>query len=159
LGHGDLQREGTCILCHHGPTFTDNKFYSLGVPQVGPLKVDWRRYAVTRLESTTARSKPRRWAASRTRLRTWTTVFATIEDVIDFLDKGGEPVKVTMPKLPRRPTAQEDQADQLPYLPGFGGFSAEGFSTEGIAGVGLSARGFSTLRTVTSNVRFLPAKG
>jgi len=36
-----------CILCHNGPNFTDNRFHNLGVPQVGPLKVDLGRYDVT----------------------------------------------------------------------------------------------------------------
>ena len=36
-----------CILCHNGPNFTDNQFHNLGVPQVGPLKVDLGRYDVT----------------------------------------------------------------------------------------------------------------
>ncbi|TKB87293.1 MAG: hypothetical protein E8D43_06855, partial [Nitrospira sp.] len=39
-----------CILCHNGPNFTDNQFHNLGVPQVGPMKEDLGRFAVSRAE-------------------------------------------------------------------------------------------------------------
>jgi hypothetical protein len=38
------------ILCHNGRNSTDNKFYNVGVPQVGPLKEDLGRFMVTRAE-------------------------------------------------------------------------------------------------------------
>ena len=36
--------KGVCILCHDTPTFTDNEFHNLGIPQ-GPLPADTGRYA------------------------------------------------------------------------------------------------------------------
>jgi cytochrome c peroxidase len=42
-----FKNKARCILCHNGPTFTDNQFHNLGVPQVGPLKTDLGRYDIT----------------------------------------------------------------------------------------------------------------
>jgi cytochrome c peroxidase len=125
--------KGRCILCHNGPNFTDNKFYNLGVPQIGPLKVDLGRYAVTRLEADKGAFKtPTLRSITETAPYMHDGVFGTLEEVIEFLDKGGasapnvgtplkplelsaeekkdlieflkalegEPLKVTMPKLP-----------------------------------------------------------
>ena len=39
-----------CIVCHNGTNFTDNQFHNLGVPQVGPMKENLGRFAVTRAE-------------------------------------------------------------------------------------------------------------
>ena len=35
-------REGSCIQCHNGPTFSDNRFHNVGLPQ-GNLPLDYGR--------------------------------------------------------------------------------------------------------------------
>lgn len=132
-GMAIFKGKGRCILCHNGPNFTDNKFYNLGVPQTGPLKIDLGRYAVTRLEWDKGAFKtPTLRSITETAPYMHDGVFMTLEEVIEFLDKGetssanvsglikplglsaeekkdlieflkalrGEPLKVTMPKLP-----------------------------------------------------------
>jgi cytochrome c peroxidase len=123
-----------CILCHNGPNFTDNQFHNLGVPQVGPLKEDLGRYAVTKVERDKGAFKtPTLRSITETAPYMHDGAFKTLEEVVDFLDKGGganpnlshlvkplgltaeeradlaaflkaltgEPLKVTMPKLPK----------------------------------------------------------
>jgi len=82
--------KGRCILCHNGPNFTDNQFHNLGVPQVGPQKEDLGRYDVTRLEKDRRAFKtPTLRSIDETAPYMHDGAFQTLEEVIDFLDKGG----------------------------------------------------------------------
>lgn len=79
-----------CILCHNGPNFTDNQFYNLGVPQVGPQKEDLGRYDVTRLDKDKRAFKtPTLRSITETTPYMHDGAFQTLEEVIDFLDNGG----------------------------------------------------------------------
>ncbi len=79
-----------CILCHNGPNFTDNRFYNLGVPQVGPQKKDLGRYKVTHLEKDKRAFKtPTLRSITETTPYMHDGAFKTLEEVIDFLDNGG----------------------------------------------------------------------
>src|SRR5439155_14134103 len=49
-GLGLFTGKARCALCHNGPNFTDNRFHNIGAPQVGPLKEDVGRYAVSKQE-------------------------------------------------------------------------------------------------------------
>ena len=79
-----------CILCHNGPNFTDNGFHNLGVPQEGLLKDDWGRFEVTRLDRDKGAFKtPTLRSITETAPYMHDGVFKTLEEVIEFLDKGG----------------------------------------------------------------------
>ncbi|MGP0593050.1 cytochrome-c peroxidase [Nitrospira sp. T9] len=79
-----------CILCHNGPNFTNNRFYNLGVPQVGPQKKDLGRYNVTHLEKDKRAFKtPTLRSITETTPYMHDGAFKTLEEVIDFLDNGG----------------------------------------------------------------------
>lgn len=79
-----------CILCHNGPNFTDNRFYNLGVPQVGPRKEDVGRYDVTRMEHDKGAFKtPTLRSIAETAPYMHDGAFKTLEEVVDFLDQGG----------------------------------------------------------------------
>jgi cytochrome c peroxidase len=79
-----------CALCHNGPNFTDNRFHNLGVPQVGPLKEDLGRYAVTRQDKDRGAFKtPTLRSVALTAPYMHDGAFKTLEEVIDFYDKGG----------------------------------------------------------------------
>ncbi|MEX5217852.1 MAG: cytochrome-c peroxidase [Nitrospiraceae bacterium] len=81
-----------CILCHNGPNFTDNGFHNLGVPQEGLLKEDLGRFEVTRLERDKGAFKtPTLRSITETAPYMHDGVFKTLDEVIDFLDKGGGP--------------------------------------------------------------------
>ncbi|MCR9204313.1 MAG: cytochrome-c peroxidase [Halobacteriovoraceae bacterium] len=42
IGHEIFNGKGKCMSCHKAPLFTDDQFYSLGFPQIGPGKGDGR---------------------------------------------------------------------------------------------------------------------
>ena len=88
-----FQGKARCVLCHNGPNFTDNKFHNLGVPQVGPLKEDVGRYAVTKRESDRGAFKTATLRSiALTAPYMHTGGFATLEDVVEFYNQGGEAV-------------------------------------------------------------------
>jgi cytochrome c peroxidase len=79
-----------CMLCHNGANFTDNQFHNLGVPQVGPQKEDSGRYQVTGQERDRGAFKtPTLRSVIETAPYMHDGVFLTLEDVVEFLDKGG----------------------------------------------------------------------
>ena len=82
-----------CVSCHNGPNFTDNKFHNIGVPQVGPLKEDLGRYAVTKQDKDRGAFKtPTLRSVALTAPYMHDGVFKTLEEVIEFYNKGGESV-------------------------------------------------------------------
>jgi cytochrome c peroxidase len=116
-GMAVFKGKGRCILCHNGPNFTDNKFHNLGVPQVGPLKVDLGRYAVTRLEADKGAFKtPTLRSLTETAPYMHDGVFATLEEVLDFLDKGGGPNPNLSPLLKPLGLSPEEKSDLLAFL-------------------------------------------
>ena len=85
-----LQGKGRCVLCHNGPNFTDNKFHNLGVPQTGPLKEDLGRYNVTKRDGDRGAFKtPTLRSAIETAPYMHDGAFKTLEEVVDFYNKGG----------------------------------------------------------------------
>ena len=106
-----------CILCHNGPNFTDNQFHNLGVPQVGPLKVDLGRYDVTRQERDKGAFKtPTLRSILETTPYMHDGVFLSLEEVIDFLDRGGGPNPNLSPLMKPLGLTQEEKADLLAFL-------------------------------------------
>src|SRR5438094_1533798 len=88
-----FQGKARCVLCHNGPNFTDNKFHNIGVPQTGPLKEDIGRYAVTKRESDRGAFKtPSLRSIALTAPYMHTGGLKTLEEVMEFYNKGGEPV-------------------------------------------------------------------
>ncbi len=88
-----FQGKARCVLCHNGPNFTDNKFHNIGVPQTGPLKEDVGRYAVTKRESDRGAFKtPSLRSIALTAPYMHTGGFKTLDEVMEFYNKGGEPV-------------------------------------------------------------------
>jgi cytochrome c peroxidase len=106
-----------CILCHNGPNFTDNRFYNLGVPQVGPRKEDLGRYDVTRMEHDKGAFK-----TSTLRSITETApymhdgAFKTLEEVVEFLDQGGGPNPILSPLIKPLGLTKEEKADLVAFL-------------------------------------------
>jgi cytochrome c peroxidase len=85
--------KGGCEGCHNGPNFTDNRFRNIGVPQVGPLKEDVGRYAVTKQDlDRMAFKNPTLRSVALTAPYMHDGAYKTLEDVIEFYDKGGEEV-------------------------------------------------------------------
>lgn len=106
-----------CILCHNGPNFTDNQFHNLGVPQVGPLKVDLGRYDVTGRERDKGAFKtPTLRSILETAPYMHDGVFLSLDEVIEFLDKGGGANPSLSPLMKPLGLTQEEKADLLAFL-------------------------------------------
>ena len=106
-----------CILCHNGPNFTDNQFQNLGVPQVGPLKVDLGRYDVTsRARDKGAFKTPTLRSILETAPYMHDGVFLSLEEVIEFLDKGGGVNPSLSPLVKPLGLTQEEKVDLLAFL-------------------------------------------
>jgi cytochrome c peroxidase len=114
-GYDIFVGKGQCIQCHNGPNLTDNKFYNLGVP-ANPSVVNDPRVSATRRFTAkvsgykayrTLTEDPGRYLVTKDRnewkaFKTPTLrevaltgpymhngVFDSIEDVIEFFNKGG----------------------------------------------------------------------
>lgn len=106
-----------CILCHNGPNFTDNKFHNLGVPQVGPMKEDLGRYYVTRREQDKGAFKtPTLRSITETSPYMHDGAFKTLEEVVDFLDKGGGSNPNLSPLIKPLGLTAEEKGDLVAFL-------------------------------------------
>jgi len=106
-----------CILCHNGPNFTDNQFHNLGVPQVGPLEEDLGRYAVTLREKDKGAFKtPTLRSIIETAPYMHDGVFETLEEVVDFLDKGGNDNPQLSPLMKPLGLTSEEKTDLIAFL-------------------------------------------
>ena len=106
-----------CVLCHNGPNFTDNQFHNLGVPQEGLLKEDLGRYNVSRRERDKGAFKtPTLRSVTETAPYMHDGVFKTLEDVIEFKNKGGESNPNLSPLMKPLSLTPEEKADLLAFL-------------------------------------------
>jgi cytochrome c peroxidase len=106
-----------CILCHNGPNFTDNQFHNVGVPQEGLLKEDLGRYNVSRLDRDKGAFKtPTLRSITETAPYMHDGVFKTLEDVIEFKDKGGQPNSHLSPLMKPLGLAPEEKTDLVAFL-------------------------------------------
>lgn len=106
-----------CILCHNGSNFTDNRFHNLGVPQAGPPKEDLGRYYVTQLEGDKGAFKtPTLRSITETAPYMHNGAFSTLAEVIEFLDKGGEPNPHLSPLMKPLGLTMDEKADLLALL-------------------------------------------
>jgi cytochrome c peroxidase len=105
-----------CDKCHEGPNFTSNKFHNLGVGIDKP-NPDLGRYEITK--------DPRDWGAFKTpTLRE--IVFSspymhdgsqkTLDDVIEFYDKGGTYNKNLDPDIKPLKLTRDEKADLAAFL-------------------------------------------
>ena len=84
--------KGNCTSRHVGPTFTDERFHNTGVAWQDGELLDQGRYQVTGKEEDRGAFKvPTLRAVGRTAPYLHDRRFATLEDVVDFYDRGGNP--------------------------------------------------------------------
>ncbi len=136
-GYEIFTGKGDCVKCHNGPNLTDNKFYNLGVPDDPAIVNDPRVSATRRFTAKvsgykayrTLREDPGRYLVTKNR-KDWKAfktptlrevaltgpymhngVFETIDEVIEFFNKGGgnDPNKTPLLK-PLHLTDEEKRA-------------------------------------------------
>ena len=106
-----------CILCHNGPNFTDNHFHNLGVPQVGPMAEDLGRFYVTQhAHDKGAFKTPTLRSISETAPYMHDGAFKTLEEVIDFFDKGGNPNPHLSPLMKPLGLSDQEKTDLIAFL-------------------------------------------
>jgi cytochrome c peroxidase len=106
-----------CALCHNGANFTDNRFHNLGVPQVGPLPADVGRYAITRqVKDTGAFKTPTLRSVALTAPYMHDGVFKTLDEVVEFYDKGGGKNPNLDPFITPLNLSAEEKKDLVEFL-------------------------------------------
>jgi cytochrome c peroxidase len=82
--------KGNCTACHVGPTFSDERFHNTGIAWRDGRLHDEGRAAVTTLEADRGSFKtPTLREISRTAPYMHDGSFLTLDDVIDYYDRGG----------------------------------------------------------------------
>lgn len=115
--------KGRCVLCHNGALLSDLSYHNLGVPQVGPLAVDVGRYAVTHDPADKGRFRtPTLRNIALTAPYMHDGVFRSLNQVVDFYDKGGGTTRFSKDPLimPLHLTGQE-KADLVSFLKSLSG--------------------------------------
>lgn len=105
-----------CSACHTGPSFSDQAFHNIGVGMEGD-KPDLGRYEISKLEGDKGAFKtPTLREIARTAPYMHDGRFATLEEVVDYYDKGGHPnPQLDEEIFPLKFTAQ-DKADLVTFL-------------------------------------------
>ncbi|MEW6545168.1 MAG: cytochrome-c peroxidase [Nitrospirota bacterium] len=112
-----FQGKARCVLCHNGPNFSDNKFHNIGVPQAGPLKEDPGRYAVTKRDADKGAFKtPGLRSVALTAPYMHTGGFQTLEEVVEFYNKGGEAVPGKDPFMSALSLADQEKQDLVEFM-------------------------------------------
>ena len=104
--------KGNCTACHLGPNFTDERFHNIGVAWRNGKLLDAGRYGVTGKESDRGAFKtPTLREVARTGPYMHDGTIATLEDVIEFYNRGGNCNPYLDPELHAlNLTVQERQA-------------------------------------------------
>ena len=119
--------KGNCTACHLGPSFTDERFHNTGVAWQDGALLDQGRYMVTGQEDDRGTFKvPTLREIARTAPYMHDGSITTLEDVVDFYDRGGNPNPYLDPHIrPLRLTAVEKLA-LLAFLGSLSGEVREG---------------------------------
>lgn len=135
-----------CILCHNGPNFSDSQFHNLGVPaapllahplvqaairfdakrmnvqEYQQVKEDLGRYLVTKEEQDKGAFKtPTLRNVTQRDPYMHNGVFQSLEEVIDFYDRGGGAVSGKSPLVQPLGLTPQEKRDLLAFLQALAG--------------------------------------
>jgi cytochrome c peroxidase len=112
LGLNIFRGKGRCTTCHAGPNLTDERFHNTGVAWPGAQLRDPGRFSVSgNPEDRGAFKTPTLRDVARTAPYMHDGSLATLEDVVEYYDKGGNPNLGLDPDLhPLHLTAEEKRA-------------------------------------------------
>ncbi|MBI3754329.1 MAG: c-type cytochrome [Deltaproteobacteria bacterium] len=84
--------KAACVTCHTPPNFSDNMFHNIGIPQIGPLKEDAGRAAVTNDPADKGKFKtPALYNCASRAFFTHDGAFDSLEQIVEHYNKGGNP--------------------------------------------------------------------
>ncbi len=122
-----FQGKGRCTACHIGPNFTDERFHNTGVAWQDGELLDPGRFAITGDDSERGAFKvPSLREIARTAPYMHDGTLATLEDVIEFYDRGGNPNPYLDAQIRPLHLTYEEKAALLAFLNVLGGRVREG---------------------------------
>lgn len=111
-----FEQKGKCIKCHKPPNFTDISYHNIGVGFNGK-QPDAGRYAVTKLKSNFGSFKsPTLRQLTKTAPYMHDGSIATIEEVVDYYDKGGNPNPQLSSEMKPLQLSKEEKHDLVQFL-------------------------------------------
>ncbi|QPJ64724.1 MAG: cytochrome-c peroxidase [Candidatus Nitrohelix vancouverensis] len=115
-----------CTFCHNGPNFTDSGFHNLGIKNQGPLKEDLGRFNVTKNPDDKGAFKtPGLRHVSRSAPYMHDGSLATLEDVIDFYNRGGDVETNRSPMMTPLGLSKQEKADLVEFMKALEGEAIE----------------------------------
>jgi cytochrome c peroxidase len=106
-----------CSICHNGPAFTDSGFHNIGVKQHGPLKVDLGRFNVSKNEFDKGAFKtPGLRHITRSGPYMHDGSGATLEEVIEFYNRGGDVAKNRSPFITPLGLSRQEKIDLVEFM-------------------------------------------
>lgn len=109
--------KGKCAICHSGPAFTDSGFHNIGVKQHGPLKQDDGRFNVTKEDFDKGAFKtPGLRHITKTAPYMHDGSEATLEDVVEFYDRGGDMDDNKTPLITKLNLTSKEKKDLVEFL-------------------------------------------
>ena len=121
---------GNCTACHVGPTFTDERFHNTGVAWQDGELLDQGRYMVTGKEEDRGAFKvPTLCEVARTAPYMHDGSLATLEDVVDFYDRGGNPNPYQDAQLRRLHFTPTEKQALITFLHALSGRVQDGIPT------------------------------
>lgn len=118
-----------CTACHLGPTFTDEQFHNTGVAFRDGKLTDDGRFTVTGKEKDRGAFKtPTLRHVAQTAPYMHDGSLATLEEVIEFYDKGGNPNFHLDEEIRPRGLTDEDKQALVAFLHSLSGTITEGLS-------------------------------
>ena len=117
-GFALFQGKAECIACHTPPLLTDNDFHNIGVPQVGPLKEDDGRMAVTHNPKDKGKFKtPSLYNSGSFLFYMHDGAFRTLAQVVHHYNVGGNPKDANQdPAIQPLHLTKREQSDLIAFL-------------------------------------------
>ena len=126
-GLGIFRGKGGCTACHVGPTFTDEQFHNTGVAWRTGVLTDEGRARVTHADKDRGAFKtPTLRKVARTAPYMHDGSFATLDEVIDYYDKGGQKNPGLDPELRPLHLSAADKQDLHAFLTSLAGDIRDG---------------------------------
>lgn len=108
--------KGSCAACHVGPNMTDELYHNLGIGMDVP-EPDLGRYAITSEEKDRGAFKtPTVRNATLTAPYMHDGSLKTLEEVVEWYDKGGHPNPDLDPKIKKLNLSQQDKQDLVEFM-------------------------------------------
>jgi cytochrome c peroxidase len=122
-----FQGKANCGTCHTGPNFTDERFHNTGVAWRGGVLLDPGRYTVTgKPKDRGAFKPPTLREISRTAPYMHDGSLATLEQVVEHYDRGGNANPSLDPELRPLRLAPEEKQSLVAFLRALTGKIREG---------------------------------